>query len=190
MVTSSPSAAGTASTGAPSPRADARYAVVASPVDELTLVADGDVLVGVSFRGRAADKVAASGLPRVSPDDDPLLGTVRDQLDAYFDGRLTSFDVPLEARGSVFQQAVWRLLQQIPYGTTTTYGAIAEQVGGKGRSQQVGQVVGANPIAIVIPCHRVIGADGSLTGFGGGLDRKRVLLALEEPAEVRESRLF
>lgn len=190
MVTSYPSTAGAAPSRSPGPPGGTRYAVVASPVDDLTLVADGGLLIGVYFQGRAADKVAASSMPRIPAGDDPLLGAVHDQLDAYFRGRLTTFDVPLEARGSSFQQDVWRLLQQIPYGTTTTYGAIAEQVGGKGRSQQVGQVVGANPISIVIPCHRVIGADGSLTGFGGGLDRKRTLLALEEPAEVRKSRLF
>lgn len=172
------------------PSATTRYAVIDSPVDPLTLVADGCVLVGVYFRGRMAAQFAGSDLPRVDADGDALLGAARDQLRDYFAGTLTDFDLPLDARGSDFQRAVWRLLQAIPYGTTTTYGAIAEQVGGKGLSQRVGQTVGANPISIVIPCHRVIGADGSLTGFGGGLDRKRQLLALEEPAEVREARLF
>ncbi len=180
-----------AHSGTTAPESDTmRYAVIDSPVDELTVVADGDVLVGVYFRGRMAAQLTGSDLPQLDAQDDPLFRATRDQLGAYFAGTLTAFDLPLEARGSRFQQDVWRLLQAIPYGATTTYGAIAEQVGGKGLSQRVGQTVGANPISIIIPCHRVIGADGSLTGFGGGLDRKRRLLALEEPVEVREARLF
>ncbi|WP_301200637.1 methylated-DNA--[protein]-cysteine S-methyltransferase, partial [Corynebacterium stationis] len=85
---------------------------------------------------------------------------------------------------------VWALLQEIPYGETMTYGEIAQQLGNKHLAQRVGQVVGRNPVSIIIPCHRVIGSDGSLTGYAGGLDRKRFLLELEEPAEVTETRLF
>lgn len=166
-----------------------RHTRVDSPVDELTLIADGDVLIGVYFAGRWASQVAHE-VPHVEVDADPLLRRTRDQLGEYFAGDRMQFDLPLEPRGNEFGQTVWHLLTLIPYGTTTTYGAIAEQVGGRGLSQRVGQTVGSNPLSIVIPCHRVIGADGTLVGFGGGLDRKRYLLGLEEPPAESASRLF
>ena len=113
-----------------------------------------------------------------------LFSALRGQLAAYFAGQLKEFDLPLSPKGTDFQMAVWALLRTIPAGTTTTYGALARQVAGQreGRlpsAQAVGGAVGHNPIAIIIPCHRVIGADGSLTGYAGGLDRKAALLALE-----------
>jgi methylated-DNA-[protein]-cysteine S-methyltransferase len=115
----------------------------------------------------------------------PVFVTLRGQLDAYFAGQPYAFDLPLDPRGTVFQLAVWSLLRAIPAGTTTTYGALArlvalERAGRIPSAQAVGGAVGHNPIAILIPCHRVVGADGSLTGYAGGLDRKATLLTLEK----------
>ena len=109
----------------------------------------------------------------------PLLDALRARLDAYFAGTLRSFDLPLAPRGTEFQKSVWRALATIPYGRTASYAALAAMVGNAGASRAVGAANGRNPIPIVVPCHRVIGADGSLTGFGGGLPAKRFLLALE-----------
>jgi methylated-DNA-[protein]-cysteine S-methyltransferase len=102
-----------------------------------------------------------------------------DQLDAYFEGERTTFDLPLAPVGSEFQQRVWTALQEIPYGQTESYGEVAERIGSPGAARAVGLANGKNPIGILIPCHRVVGANGSLTGYGGGLDRKRQLLDLE-----------
>jgi methylated-DNA-[protein]-cysteine S-methyltransferase len=112
--------------------------------------------------------------------DPQAFGAAVDQLDAYFAGELTAFDVALELVGTEFQRRVWRALLTIPYGHTRSYGEIAEQIGAPGAARAVGLANGHNPIAIVVPCHRVIGANGSLTGFGGGLGRKRILLELEK----------
>jgi methylated-DNA-[protein]-cysteine S-methyltransferase len=102
-----------------------------------------------------------------------------DQLDAYFDGERTRFDLPLAPLGSEFQQRVWAALLEIPYGQTESYGELAQRIGSPGAARAVGLANGKNPISILIPCHRVVGANGSLTGYGGGLDRKRKLLDLE-----------
>lgn len=108
-----------------------------------------------------------------------LFVRARTQLEAYFAGELRSFDLPVDLRGSDRQRAVWQQLTTIPYGRSVTYGAIATAVGSPGMAQAVGQHVGQNPVGIIVPCHRVIGADGSLTGYAGGLERKRHLLTLE-----------
>ncbi|MEM8608019.1 MAG: methylated-DNA--[protein]-cysteine S-methyltransferase [Myxococcota bacterium] len=105
--------------------------------------------------------------------------TVFEQLDAYFSGSLTTFDLPLAPEGTPFQQRVWAALLNLPYGTTTSYGALAQSLGDVKLTRAVGTANGRNPIGIIIPCHRVIGADGSLTGYAGGLDNKRFLLSLE-----------
>jgi len=102
-----------------------------------------------------------------------------DQLEAYFAGELTAFDLPLAPGGSQFQQRVWAALQEIPYGRTESYGELAERIGSPGGARAVGLANGKNPIGIVIPCHRVVGSNGNLTGYGGGLNRKRLLLDLE-----------
>jgi methylated-DNA-[protein]-cysteine S-methyltransferase len=104
---------------------------------------------------------------------------VRIQLAEYFAGRRTAFGLPLAMAGSPFQRRVWRALQEIPYGETTSYGEIARRVGVPSAPRAVGVANGQNPVAVIVPCHRVIGADGSLTGYGGGLERKRRLLDLE-----------
>jgi methylated-DNA-[protein]-cysteine S-methyltransferase len=111
-------------------------------------------------------------------DDDALAEAVH-QLREYFAGRRTEFELALRPRGTEFQQRVWSLLREIPYGATTTYGALALELGNPRSVRAVGLANGRNPLPIVVPCHRVIGADGSLVGFGGGLERKRALLALE-----------
>lgn len=156
------------------------HTVIDSVVGTLTLVADEGAIVGLYM-----------DLQRHRPDDDALgepdprgrevepFKAAADQLDAYFAGELTRFDVPLAPRGSEFQQRVWAALQEIPYGRTESYGELAERIGSPGGARAVGLANGKNPIGIIIPCHRVVGADGSLTGYGGGLDRKKQLLDLE-----------
>jgi methylated-DNA-[protein]-cysteine S-methyltransferase len=156
------------------------HTVIDSVVGTLTLVAEEGVIVGLYM-----------DLQRHRPDDDALgepdprgrevepFKAAADQLDAYFAGELTRFDVPLAPRGSEFQQRVWAALQEIPYGRTESYGELAERIGSPGGARAVGLANGKNPIGIIIPCHRVVGADGSLTGYGGGLDRKKQLLDLE-----------
>ncbi len=149
-------------------------AIVESPVGPLMLVSDEGKLIGCFFDGRAP--AAMAGAPRGR---DPILDLARQELAAFFAGALRTFTVPVAPRGTEFQRKVWKGLQSIPHGRTTSYGELARKIGGPKAVRAVGAANGANPICIIIPCHRVIGADGSLTGFGGGLDRKRFLLALE-----------
>ena len=147
--------------------------VVESPVGLLRLVASDDALQRIDFLGPGQ---AESRLPRGLPD---MIGAAADQLSRYFDGTLRTFELPLAPFGSPFQRDVWSALLEIPFGKTTTYGAIARAIGREKAIRAVGAANGANPIPIVIPCHRVVGSDGSLIGYGGGLDIKRALLALE-----------
>jgi methylated-DNA-[protein]-cysteine S-methyltransferase len=147
-----------------------------SPVGRLRLIGRGAELVAIWFEhGRDARKQHPSLVAGTSP----LLARTRAQLEEYFRGARRDFDLPLAPEGTEFQQKVWRLLRFIKYGTTTTYGALAQELGNPQASRAVGLANGSNPIPIVIPCHRVIGADGSLTGFGGGLPIKSALLELE-----------
>ena len=141
---------------------------ISSPVGPLALtVADDGAVTRIDF-----------GAGDVS--DDPRFQTVLTQLREYFAGERTDFDLPLRPDGgSPFEQRVWQALLEIPYGETASYGVIAARIGHHGKARAVGRANGRNPVAIVCPCHRVIGSDGSLTGFGGGLDRKRALLDLE-----------
>src|SRR5205085_10571542 len=118
----------------------------------------------------------------VAPDDPPFAAAIA-QLRAYFRGESTAFDVPLELRGTPFQRRVWASLCTIPYGETVTYGALAQRLGTPSAARAVGLANGRNPVGIIVPCHRVVGSDGSLTGYGGGLDRKRRLLEFERTAE-------
>lgn len=145
-----------------------------SPVGRLTLVADDDVLTGVYFEHHWYRPDAAEFGPLV-PD---ALPEVRRQLDEYFAGERRLFDVPTRASGDEFQQQVWKHIDVVGYGGTTTYGDIAREVGEP--AQQVGAAVGRNPLSIVAPCHRVVGKDGRLTGYAGGLERKRFLLDVEK----------
>jgi len=153
------------------------WTVIDSPVGELMLVAERDGATAALTAVVFAPHGTAAG-ERV--DDDPLLRAAREQLGDYFAGDRTDFDLPMAPRGSTFRQLVWGKLREIPYGTTTTYGAIARDLGLTGHgARAVGLANGSNPLAIVVPCHRVVGSNGRLTGYAGGLDRKRQLLALE-----------
>jgi methylated-DNA-[protein]-cysteine S-methyltransferase len=155
-------------------------AMVDSPIGPLTLVAEGGALAGLYMDVQAHRPDAeVLGVP-VGVDAAAVLEDTARQLAAYFAGDLTSFDLPLAMAGSGFQRTVWTGLCEIPYGQTVSYGDLARKIGQPSASRAVGLANGRNPIAIVVPCHRVIGADGSLTGYGGGLDRKRFLLALEQ----------
>ncbi|MFB7511663.1 methylated-DNA--[protein]-cysteine S-methyltransferase [Streptomyces sp. NPDC056144] len=152
-----------------------RHTVVDSPYDPLTLVAVDGVLSRIHMtdqRHRPPEETFGE------PDPRPFDETVR-QLDAYFAGELTEFDLPLHLVGTPFQLRVWEELRRIPYGETRTYGELAEALGNPAASRAVGLANGKNPVSIVVPCHRVIGSGGSLTGYGGGLARKQRLLAFE-----------
>ena len=163
------------------------WTVVESPVGDLRVVArdgaDGAVVTSIEFAPWRRDG-RPLGDPRGDRDDDhPVLVAVRDQLSEYFARDRREFDLPLLPGGSDFQRQVWRQLELIPWGETASYGEVARRMGmTNSASRAVGLANGRNPIPIVIPCHRVIGADGSLTGYGGGVERKQVLLALEQNA--------
>jgi methylated-DNA-[protein]-cysteine S-methyltransferase len=167
-----------------------RHTLADTELGQLTLVADGGKLTGVYFPHHWYLPSEQTFGPRVDIDDDPLFTEAAAQLNDYFAGRRTSFEIPVATEGDAFQERVWALLNEIPFGGTTTYGALAESLGNKSLAQRVGQAVGHNPLSVVIPCHRVVGSDGALTGYAGGLGRKRFLLDLEEPAESRSTRLF
>ena len=149
-----------------------------SPLGKIILVSDGAALTELDF----AEGVPAASAVRTQKDL-PVFEEVSRWLDVYFSGRDPGALPPLAPHGTAFQQAVWNILRGIPYGTTTTYGRIAAHIaaarGGRMSAQAVGGAVGRNPISILIPCHRVIGTDGSLTGYAGGLDKKEALLRLE-----------
>jgi methylated-DNA-[protein]-cysteine S-methyltransferase len=155
------------------------HAVVPSPVGPLTVVAVDRVLVRLFLDPPGPDA-------DLGHRDDAALAAVAGQLDEYFRGDREAFDVAHRPIGSAFELAVWEQLTRIPYGETRSYGQVARAVGEPGGAQAVGLACGRNPLAVVVPCHRVVGADGSLVGFGGGLPRKRFLLDLEQ----RETRLF
>jgi methylated-DNA-[protein]-cysteine S-methyltransferase len=154
------------------------HAVIASAIGPLTAVREGGLLVGLWM---GPTDVAGLG-----PRDDAAFADVRAQLDEYFAGTRTSFDLALHASGNPLQLAVWKLIAAIPYGVTRSYGDLARDLGDRTLAQAVGTACGRNPLPVVVPCHRVVGADGGLVGFGGGLDRKRFLLDLEH----RDERLF
>jgi methylated-DNA-[protein]-cysteine S-methyltransferase len=150
-----------------------QYTIVASPVGDLLLAGRGRTLTTVEM---------LNGAPRPSPEwirDDGALDDARAQLEAYFTGDLQVFDLDLEPTGTSFERSVWDTVSEIPYGTTVTYREIAAVIGRPTAVRAVGTANGRNPIPIVIPCHRVIGTDGTLRGYGGGLERKRWLLDLE-----------
>ncbi len=153
-----------------------------SPLGGVTLASDGAALTGLWFDGQR--HYAATLAPEHTDGELPVFGLAERWLDVYFSGRQPDFTPPLRMRGSAFRRAVWELLLTIPYGKTMCYGEIAAIVAAERglrrmSAQAVGGAVAHNPVAIIIPCHRVLGADGSLTGYAGGADRKRKLLALE-----------
>ncbi|TDC93926.1 methylated-DNA--[protein]-cysteine S-methyltransferase [Actinomadura sp. 7K507] len=165
------------------------HVVVDSPVGPLTLVALDGALSALYMevqRHRPAEETF--GAPG-DPDTEPF-ATVAEQLSAYFAGELTEFDLPLTLHGTPFQKRVWALLQEIPYGDTATYGQLAVEMGKPSASRAVGLANGRNPVGIIVPCHRVIGSTGDLTGYGGGLDRKRYLLDFERETHATQAALF
>lgn len=152
------------------------YRTVDSPVGPLTLAGQDDVLTNLRMEDQAHPPSGREGWVL----DEHAFPKVVDQLEAYFAGELTEFDVSLRLEGTPFQQRVWSTLLEIPYGETWSYGAVARRLGRPTASRAVGMANGRNPIGIIVPCHRVIGSTGRLTGYGGGLDRKQVLLDLEQ----------
>jgi methylated-DNA-[protein]-cysteine S-methyltransferase len=154
------------------------HVAIDSPIGTLTLVATAGRLTGLYLDAqRHRPDGMVTGLPGEATDEP--FASAADQLAEYFAGQLTEFDLPLAPAGTQFQRTVWAALQQIPYGETWSYGQLAGTIGNPAAVRAVGLANGRNPIAVIVPCHRVIGADGSLTGYGGGLERKRFLLDLE-----------
>jgi methylated-DNA-[protein]-cysteine S-methyltransferase len=154
--------------------------VVESAVGPLTVVAEDGAIVGLYMslqRHRPDDAMLGEAAP--SGQQGALFDAAAEQIEAYFAGTLTRFTLPLAPKGSFFQSRVWSALREIPYGQTESYGELALRIGSPGAARAVGLANGRNPIGIIIPCHRVVGADGRLTGYGGGLDRKKQLLDLE-----------
>lgn len=167
-----------------------RHAAVPTPVGDLLVVADAEALVGVYFPGHWHPPAVGSIGVEVDRRADALITQLGIELGEYLDGGRREFDLPLAPVGDEFQQAVWGMLRGIPYGETTTYGTLADRLGDRRLARRVGGAVGRNPLSILVPCHRVVGADGSLTGYAGGLERKRTLLELEGAAVVAQGRLF
>jgi methylated-DNA-[protein]-cysteine S-methyltransferase len=156
------------------------HTVIDSPIGPLTLIAQEGRLAGVHMEITRYEPDATTLGARVAADADPVLAEAASQLGSYFRGELTDFHLPLALEGTRFQRSVWTGLLAIPYGETIAYGELARRIGQPSASRAVGLANGRNPVAIIVPCHRVIGADGSLTGYGGGMDRKRYLLVLEQ----------
>ncbi|MGW5053029.1 methylated-DNA--[protein]-cysteine S-methyltransferase [Actinokineospora sp. NPDC004072] len=151
------------------------HTVIDSPVGPLTLVATDGILSGLYMVDQRHRPVESTFGER----DETILPEVKAQLAAYFTGELTEFDVPLRLHGTPFQQEVWRALCEIPYGETISYGELARRVARPAASRAVGAANGRNPISVIVPCHRVVGSTGDLTGYGGGVERKRFLLDFE-----------
>lgn len=149
-----------------------KIATVESPLGTLTLTASDGFLTGMSMHGQRH----VPPLPQGACADHAWFEVVIEQIDAYFAGDLVRFDVPIRLGGTAFQRRVWSQLRTIPYGQTISYGELARRVGSPGAARAVGLANGRNPVAVIVPCHRVIGSDGRLTGYGGGLERKRWLI--------------
>ena len=156
--------------------------MIQTPLGEVRLRSDGKSLTGLWFVGQVNDAKNNCGIEM--KDDLPIFGQVETWLESYFSGNQTPIIFPLQPKGTIFQERVWKILQEIPYGETMTYGDIAQRIAKeKGvatySAQAVGQAVGKNPISILIPCHRVLGKNGALTGYAGGVHRKEQLLRIE-----------
>lgn len=153
------------------------YATLPTSLGLFTLAADDAGLCALLLPRETVPIIAAAAPVDIA--SHPLLNEAGRQLMAYLSGSLQQFNLPLSIHGTLFQKQVWEQLCAIPYGQTRTYGEVAEQVGGRGKSRAVGGAAHANPVAIIIPCHRMIGANGNMTGYGGGLTMKQTLLELE-----------
>jgi methylated-DNA-[protein]-cysteine S-methyltransferase len=158
------------------------HTVIGSPIGDITVVDRDGAVAGLYFDDQRRRPAADAFGDRA---ESGLFDEVRRQLGEYFAGDRQAFDLPLDPAGDDFDQRVWALLRSIPYGETRSYGDLARQLGDVGLAQAVGAANGRNPLCVLVPCHRVVGADGSLTGYAGGLERKRFLLDLEEPSETR-----
>lgn len=167
-----------------------RHTRIQTELGELTLIADREFLTGVYFPGHWYPPTTEATGEFVEAETDDTFRQTATELGQYLTGLRREFSVPTRTAGDGFQEDVWRRLKDIPYGETTTYGALAHAMSSPALAQRVGQAVGHNPLSILIPCHRVVGTDGSLTGYAGGLRRKAFLLDLEAPAEVVAGRLF
>ncbi|MCB1317389.1 MAG: methylated-DNA--[protein]-cysteine S-methyltransferase [Leptospiraceae bacterium] len=153
------------------------YAKIAVPIGELLIVSDGTHIIRINMDNQ---KYAADIQDNWELNAElPIIARAIAQFQSYFAGELKTFDLSLNTEGTAFQQRVWRALATIPFGHTVSYGELARRIGNPGASRAVGLANGKNPIAIVLPCHRVVGANGSLTGYGGGLQRKQWLLDME-----------
>ena len=166
------------------------HAQVKTRLGEVTLLSDGAALTGLYFPHHWYMPDVDTFGKAIDPQQDAILTQAANELQEYLSGERRTLDVPLVTRGDDFSERVWKLLREIPYGQTTTYGALAERLGDKSLAQRVGDAVGHNPLCVFIPCHRVVGASGALTGYAGGLARKKALLELEESADKRDERLF
>lgn len=161
------------------------YRQLSSPLGTLLLTSDGAALTGL-YMGRHAEDEARETMPAAAwKRSDSAFRAAVEQISAYFEGELTRFDLPMHPAGTAFQQRVWQELRRIPYGAAISYAELARRIGRPSASRAVGGANGRNPISIIVPCHRVISADGSLGGYGGGLDRKRWLLAHEAETLTR-----
>lgn len=153
-----------------------------SPLGRMLVVADDDALCGLYFEGQKHEQ--RPGADWIDAPDRPLFDKTRKQLAEYFAGKRIDFDVPLAPQGTAFQHRVWKALRAIPAGETVSYGSIARTIGAADSVRAAAAAIGRNPVSIVVPCHRVVGSDGSLTGYAGGLERKRALLALEAQTQA------
>ncbi len=162
------------------------YSTMESPVGTLLLLGDGKALTGLYMH----DQKYRPPIAVECELNDKLFRDVREQLNAYFAGTLRDFDVTLDGNGTEFQKAVWKELRKIPYGVTNTYGDLAKRLGNANASRAVGLANGHNPIGIIVPCHRVVGANGSLTGYAGGIERKQWLLEHERCYATQLPRQF
>lgn len=172
-----------------------RHATVTSPqisdqIGEVTIVADGDAVTGIYYPGHWTRPDRTAFGPEVPAESDPVIEDAVTQLHDYLNGERTTLEFRMATNGSDFEERVWGILRAIPYGETMTYGEIADRLGDRNLARMVGQAVGHNPLSIAVPCHRVVGSTGSLTGYAGGLDRKRFLLGLEGALEETGPTLF
>ncbi len=167
---------------------DTRHTIVTTSLGAITLVASAHALTGVYFPGHWYKPNAQAFGPRVAASNDPVLSAAARQLLEYLAGERTAFALPTQTQGDAFQERVWAALREIPYGATITYGELAKTLGRGDLARDVGQAVGRNPLSIVIPCHRVVGKNGKLTGYAGGLERKQALLELEARGEQAPGR--
>jgi methylated-DNA-[protein]-cysteine S-methyltransferase len=154
-----------------------RYARYESPLGPVIAIADAEGIISIDFiKAKYAKRIERDWVEDAT---DPVLGRCFDQLREYFAGKRREFDLPLSPHGTPFQERVWQEIARVPYGETISYGELARRAGAPGQARAAGAATGRNPVAVVVPCHRIVGADGSLTGYAGGLERKQGLLELE-----------